>query len=295
MWVVYALLTALFAFLTMILAKVDLKRLDSNVAIAIRTGSVLVMAWVVVLVAGCADKSRNLNRTHMPSLANENWKIFYCIHRVTAVPPLTCDWHDPAWQGAETAELTHVRPEGSDHRPKVAVRLLHDDRHIYGLFQVHDQFVRAVNIGYQATVYKDSCVEFFFKPDVGYGYFNLEMSAGGSYLFQYVRDRQRPKDGLANYSPVDEAYGRMLTVKTTLPERIEPEIEEPLTWYLQFVIPIAALEPYCGKIGALEKRTWRGNFYKCADATSHPHWLAWAPLPRLSHHLPECFGTLTLE
>ena len=291
MWLVYALLAALFACLTMILAKV-MRSLDSNITVTSRPGVVLVVAWIVVLVAGCAGKS---GRAHKPSLANENWKIAYCIHRVASAPPLTCDWHDPAWQGAETAELTHARPEGSDHRPKVAVRLLHDGRYIYGLFQVHDRYVRAVNIRYQAAVYKDSCVEFFFRPDVGPGYFNLEMNAGGSYLFQYgSRYYQRGKLKV-NRSAVAEAYGRMLTVKTTLPEFVEPEIEGPLTWYVQFVIPVATLEAYCGKIDALGKRTWRGNFYKCADETSHPHWLAWAPLPRLSHHLPECFGTLTLE
>ncbi|HQC52107.1 MAG TPA: carbohydrate-binding family 9-like protein [Lentisphaeria bacterium] len=218
----------------------------------------------------------------------------YCIHRVTSAPPLTCDWYDSAWKGAETAELTHVRPESSDHRPKVAVRLLHDDSHVYGLFQVRDRFIRAVNIGYQAPVCKDSCVEFFFKPDVGPGYFNLEMSAGGSYLFYYVRDHQRTEEGFVDYSAVDEACGRLLTVKTTLPERIDPEIDRPLTWYAQFVIPVAALEPYCGKIGALGKRTWRGNFYKCGDDTSHPHWITWAPLTVLNYHLPECFDTLTL-
>ena len=65
MWVVYALLAALFASLTTILAKVGLKGLDSNVAVAIRTGIVLVMAWIVVLVAGGTDKLRDLNRTHI--------------------------------------------------------------------------------------------------------------------------------------------------------------------------------------------------------------------------------------
>ena len=65
MWVVYALLAAVFAALTTILAKVGLKGLDSNVAVAIRTGIVLVMAWMVVLVAGGADKLRDLTRTHM--------------------------------------------------------------------------------------------------------------------------------------------------------------------------------------------------------------------------------------
>ena len=65
MWVVYALLAAVFAALTTILAKVGLKGLDSNVAVAIRTGIVLVMAWVVVFVAGGAGKLRDLNRTHL--------------------------------------------------------------------------------------------------------------------------------------------------------------------------------------------------------------------------------------
>lgn len=65
MWVVYALLAALFVSLTTILAKVGLKGLDSNVAVAIRTGIVLVMAWIVVLVAGGTDKLRDLNRTHI--------------------------------------------------------------------------------------------------------------------------------------------------------------------------------------------------------------------------------------
>jgi hypothetical protein len=216
----------------------------------------------------------------------------YRIHRVSAAPPLTCDWYDLAWQGAETAELTQVRQEGSDHRPKVSLRLVHDDDHLYGLFQVRDRYVRAVNVGYQAPVCKDSCVEVFFQPDVGPGYFNLEMSAGGSFLFYYVRDHQRTEEAFVDYSVVDEACGRRLTVKTTLPQRIDPEIDRPVTWYAQFVIPVAALEPYCGRIGVLKQRSWRGNFYKCGDETSHPHWITWAPLTMLNYHLPECFDTL---
>ncbi len=65
MWAVYALLAAVFAALTTILAKVGLKGLDSNVAVAIRTGIVLVMAWIVVLAAGGADKLRDLTRMHL--------------------------------------------------------------------------------------------------------------------------------------------------------------------------------------------------------------------------------------
>jgi len=52
MWIVYALLSALFAALTSILAKAGLNGVDSNLATAIRTAIVLVMAWSIVFITG---------------------------------------------------------------------------------------------------------------------------------------------------------------------------------------------------------------------------------------------------
>jgi transporter family protein len=52
MWAVYALLAALFAALTAILAKIGIENVHSNLAVAIRTAVVLVMAWGVVFVTG---------------------------------------------------------------------------------------------------------------------------------------------------------------------------------------------------------------------------------------------------
>ncbi len=52
MWWIYALLSAVFAALTAILAKLGVKGVDSNVATAVRTVVVLVLAWVVVAVQG---------------------------------------------------------------------------------------------------------------------------------------------------------------------------------------------------------------------------------------------------
>ncbi|WP_075572647.1 EamA family transporter [Megasphaera coli] len=52
MWFVYALLSALFAALTSVLAKVGLDGINSTLATAIRTAVVLVMAWGMVFFAG---------------------------------------------------------------------------------------------------------------------------------------------------------------------------------------------------------------------------------------------------
>ncbi len=52
MWVVYALLSALFAALVSILAKIGIANVNSNLATAIRTCVVLVMAWGIVFMTG---------------------------------------------------------------------------------------------------------------------------------------------------------------------------------------------------------------------------------------------------
>ena len=51
-WVIYALLSAFFAALTSILAKVGIESVNSNLATAIRTVVVLFMAWGIVFVTG---------------------------------------------------------------------------------------------------------------------------------------------------------------------------------------------------------------------------------------------------
>ena len=52
MWIIYALLSAVFAALTAILAKAGIVNVNSNLATALRTVVVLVMAWAVVFVTG---------------------------------------------------------------------------------------------------------------------------------------------------------------------------------------------------------------------------------------------------
>lgn len=51
-WMLYALLSALFASLTSILGKVGIEGVESNLGTAIRTGVVLIMAWLIVFIKG---------------------------------------------------------------------------------------------------------------------------------------------------------------------------------------------------------------------------------------------------
>ena len=62
MWFVFALLSAVFAALTSILAKVGIEGVNSNLATAIRTGVVLLMSWAMVFItntfSGISDISK---------------------------------------------------------------------------------------------------------------------------------------------------------------------------------------------------------------------------------------------
>ena len=51
-WLIYAVLSAVFASLTSILGKIGIDGVESNLGTAIRTGVVLVMAWLIVFIKG---------------------------------------------------------------------------------------------------------------------------------------------------------------------------------------------------------------------------------------------------
>ena len=58
MWMLFAFLSAVFAALTSIFAKIGIRDVDSNLATALRTVVVLVMAWLMVLITGSLDGIR---------------------------------------------------------------------------------------------------------------------------------------------------------------------------------------------------------------------------------------------
>ncbi len=64
-WLPYAVGSAVFAALTSILAKVGITGVESNLGTAIRTGVVLVMAWVVVFLKGKQEKLRRLDKKEL--------------------------------------------------------------------------------------------------------------------------------------------------------------------------------------------------------------------------------------
>ncbi len=62
MWAVFALLSAVFAALTSILAKIGIEGVNSNLATAVRTVVVVVMAWVMVFITNTQNGITEISR-----------------------------------------------------------------------------------------------------------------------------------------------------------------------------------------------------------------------------------------
>ena len=64
-WLIYAVLSAVFASLTAILGKIGISGIDSNLGTAIRTTVVLVMAWLMVFVKGKQQEVRKIEKKEL--------------------------------------------------------------------------------------------------------------------------------------------------------------------------------------------------------------------------------------
>lgn len=175
------------------------------------------------------------------------------------------------------------------------MRLLYDGNGIHGIFKVRDRYVRSVRTRYGDMVWRDACVEFFFQPRADHGYFNFEFNCGGTFLVGYITDPERVPGGFKEFIRIPPEQARGVRVRPTMPPIVVPEISEPVEWSLQFYIPFSLLERFVGPLGKMNGQQCRGNFFKCAEDNSHPHWAAWSRVDEFNFHRPQCFGTIQFE
>lgn len=217
----------------------------------------------------------------------------YKVSRLSQAPEINAVWDKAPWTGIKSLQLTNYMGEKPDHFPFTEAKIAYDNLAIYVIFRVEDRYVKAVHSNHQDPVYTDSCVEFFFSPDNNSdeGYFNLEMNCGGTMLFHHQTEPRTNQVHIA-----DEDI-QQIEVASTLPPIVDPEIQEDTTWCVEYRIPFSVLAKYRNFPVPENGTVWRANLYKCADATSHPHWLTWAfiDLPSPNFHQPDFFGYLDFE
>ena len=219
--------------------------------------------------------------------------MIYKIKRINKNISIDGKWDKNVWRNIDAIQLNNYMGSKPEHFPTVYAKLVYSDTDIYVIFKVFDQYVKSIAEEYQGKVYEDSCVEFFFTPadNSSTGYFNLETNCGGVQLFHFNPEDKAPRTDIKY-----EDY-KNITVAHTLPKMNNPEIKEEVTWYIEYKIPFKVISKYYKTDNPKSETVWRGNFFKCADETSHPHWLTWNKVdnPTPNFHMPQYFGTLIFE
>ncbi|WP_276358898.1 carbohydrate-binding family 9-like protein [Daejeonella sp. H1SJ63] len=217
----------------------------------------------------------------------------YKVSRLKKAMPVDANWDKPQWKKVKTIKIEKYMGAIPPFKPQVEAKMMYDQDNVYVIFRVKDRFVKSVVQEYNGNVSGDSCVEFFFAPDteLPLKYFNLEINAGGTPLIYYVSKPWTEFAKLKN----DEI--KQIEIAHSLPSKVDPEITEPVTWTLEYRLPLAMLKTYSNVTQPAPGVIWKANFYKTGSRTSNPNYLTWnfVDNPKPNFHLPQFFGTLIFK
>lgn len=96
-WIIYAVLSAVFAALTSILAKIGISGVESNLGTAIRTGVVLLVAWIIVFAKNKQKEIKHIDKKELLFISlsgiatGASWLFYYYAIQngiVSAVVPI---------------------------------------------------------------------------------------------------------------------------------------------------------------------------------------------------------------
>ncbi len=176
--------------------------------------------------------------------------------------------------------------EAFPYRPMTSFSAAYSAKGIYIDFLVRCNYLRAENYEDQSPVSQDSCVEFFIDPRCDGHYWNFEFNCIGTINASHRSERPNP----VRLSSEELAQVRRYPSCGTRPFC---ELQGLFTWNLLVFIPFSLI----GLDGDCLPEKARGNFYKCASATSEPHYLSWRPIQteKPDFHRPEFFGEIIFE
>ncbi|NHE59133.1 carbohydrate-binding family 9-like protein [Cyclobacterium plantarum] len=217
----------------------------------------------------------------------------YMVHPVTKPILINGNWEKQEWREVPAIEIAFHMGETPSFSPKTEVKLRYDKDNIYGIFKVQDRYVQCLVQEINGPVSTDSCVEFFFSPDVAapLEYFNLEINCSGVPLLHYVTSPRK------EYKVLDPEDIRQIEIAHSMPDKVDPEIREDTTWYIEFKMPVSILKEHRNISTPAPGVTWKANFYKTGSKTSNPHYFTWNEVinDRPDFHLPRYFGNITFQ
>ena len=169
--------------------------------------------------------------------------------------------------------------------PEVFFRIMYDDEAFYFRFDVNEKYIRARAATNNGFVWLDSCLEFFLSPEGNDVYYNLETNCIGTKLLGLRKPGAEPE--LAS----DEILSK-IRCWSSLGDVPFEERKGEFVWNLIAIIPFSSYWKH--PVKPVSGLKMKGNFYKCGDELSEPHYVSWNKIntETPSFHQPCFFGEL---
>lgn len=217
----------------------------------------------------------------------------YLVSRLKKPLKIDANWDKAQWKKIEAINIENYMGTVSPFKPTVEAKMMYDAENVYLIFRVQDKFVKSTTTKINGCVSCDSCVEFFFAPDQNepLKYFNIEINAGGTPLLQYATQPRK------KYINIEPEIIQQIEIAHSLPAVVDPEITDPVTWTIEYRLPISLLKKYSNVTNPAPGAIWKANFYKTGSKTSNPNYLTWnfVDNPRPDFHLPQFFGLIKFK
>jgi len=188
----------------------------------------------------------------------------------------------------EPLKIETINWEAFPYLPEVSVQIAYNDDELFLQYKVSEQSVKAVVNESNGRVWTDSCVEFFLSPEGNDFYYNLEMNCIGTALLGF-----RKKGEPTTHASADQiATIRRISSLGNIPFA---EQKKQTEWQITVAVPWTVFFRHNLKPASGTKM--RGNFYKCGDELSVPHFVSWTKIKtdKPAFHMPEFFGGLEFE
>ncbi len=196
------------------------------------------------------------------------------------------------------------RPCGFDDSPKAEIASFHWEKESFSrpesfvcvyaeensgihmkLWSFEDN-IRCLCTERDSPIYTDSCLEVFLMPVEGdKRYINFEVNPNGVYLSEIgtCRNDRRFIKEITDIEPVISPFTVNRNGNTA--------------WGYEIFIPDELVSAVYGVDYSTCEGIIKGNFYKCADKSSSPHYGALFPVTtaELGFHNPDCFGDIIIR
>ena len=247
--------------------------------------ALLLLSWINQPTEASSYKI-NIQSSEKSDLKNETMKVHQILEGFSNPPlELISETFDLE---VESLKLEVVNWNEFPYHPEVAVQIAYNDDELFLQYKVSEQSVKAEITKSNGKVWTDSCIEFFLSPDSNDVYYNLEMNCIGTALLGYR------KKGDPTIHASDEQIASIRRI-SSLGNSPFKELKKQAEWQITVAVPWKVffnddLKPASGT-------KMRGNFYKCGDELSVPHFLSWTKIKtdKPSFHEPAFFGGLEFE